>query len=361
MTDLAVYTSDAPVFKIDGSTEGSLARDLRRVDVEEGALGLRSMVAHFHADGPDGDGSAEQLSYLDGQLVDLGTSIALSIGPPGDDRTLFRGTVSALEVSMTEGDAPYVTIRAEDALMRLRFTERTATYVDASDDDIVTQIADAHGLGSDASTGGPTYGLVQQWEQSDLAFLRDRALRLNAELWIDSDDVVHFADREQRSGAELRLVQGNDLLSVNARADLADQRTTVSFRGWDDLAVEAIAEEASNDVVQAEVAGGRTGPVIVGDVFDSPSLSRARHDVLSTTAAQTYAEAEMRRRARSFVAIDGVTSGTPDLVPGARLDLRRVGRPFEGAGYRCCWARHSYDLSNGYRTTFRAERPGLAS
>lgn len=360
MTDVELYTSDAPVFAVDETTVGELARDLRRLDIEEGTLGLRTLVAHFHAVGPNSEGSAEELSYLDGEKIDLGKAISVVLGPPGAERTVFRGTISAIEVSMDEGDAPYVTVCAEDGLMGLRMSERTATYTDMSDADIVSEIASAHGISAEASVQGPTHPRVQQWEQSDLAFLRDRAMRLDAELWIDENDVLHLADRNDRSGSEIVLVQGNELLSVNARVDLAHQRSTVTFRGWDDAQVAPIVEEAGSDAVSAEVAGGRLGPDVVADVFDEPTLSRARRDVLSAESAQAYAEAEMRRRARRFVSVDGTTSGTPDLVPGAKLDLRRVGRPFEGPGYRVCWAHHSYDLSSGYRTHFRAERPEVA-
>lgn len=244
--------------------------------------------------------------------------------------------------------------------MRLRLRERTATYTDMSDADIAADIAADHGLGAAAAATGPTYPIVQQWEESDLSFIRNRALRLNAEVWVDSDDVLHFADRDQREGAELLLVQGNELISVHTRADLAHQRSEVKFRGWDDRQVAAIAETAGPDVVAAEVAGGRTGPDIVRDAFAEPGLSRARRDVLSTAAAGAYAEAEMRRRARAFVTVDGITAGSPDLVPGARLDLRRVGQPFEGDGYRVCHAHHSYDLTRGHRTRFRAERPTVS-
>lgn len=363
MTDVLqhAYASHAPVFAVDDRTEAALGRDLLRLDIEEGTLGLRTLVAHFHAVAPDSDGSPDDLSYLDGDVVDMGRSIEVVLGPPGNGREVFRGTVSAIEVSFEEGGPPYVSIFAEDALMRLRLRERTATYVDHSDADIVGEIASDHGLGSAADVEGPTYPLVQQWEESDLSFIRSRALRLNAEVWVDSDDTVHVADREQRDGVELTLVQGGELIAVQARVDLAHQRSEVVYRGWDDLQVSRIEETAGADVVAAEVSGGRTGPDVVGQVFADTALSRARRDVLSSATAQAYAEAEMRRRARSFVGVDGTTAGTPDLVPGTKLDLRRVGRPFDGDGYRVTFAHHSYDTINGYRTRFRAERPAVGT
>jgi phage protein D len=365
MTDTATasqvhpFSSHAPVFLVESRTQGDLGRDLLRLDVREGTLGLRTMVAHFHAVGPQSDGSVEQLSYLDGKIVDLGKKLTVNIGPASGERRVFAGTVSAIEASFDEGQIPYVSFFAEDALMRLRMRERTETYTNVSDAKLVKDIATKYSMRAEADAEGPTYPVVQQWEESDLAFLRNRAVRINAELWVDGDDVIHFSDREQRPGVELELVQGNELIAVQARADLADQRATVQFRGWDHGRVETIAELAGGDIVAAEISGGRTGPQVVAGVFEQTALSRARRDVLSVATAQSYAQAEMRRRARGFVCVEGLTSGTPDLVPGARLTLRRVGRPFEGDGYRVTFAHHSFDLVTGYRTRFRAERAAV--
>ena len=365
MTETALgvhpYASHAPVFSVESRLAGDLARDLLRLDVEEGHLGLRTLTLHLHAVGPESDGSSGSLSYLDGTTLGLGSVIDVNIGPPGGERHLFHGTVSALEVGFGEGQVPVVTVFAEDALMRLRLAESTTTYTDRTDAEIVEDVVRRHGLAADTSLDGPQYDLVQQWEESDLAFVRDRALRLDAELWVGLDEVVHLADRADRPGAELTLVQGNELVSIELRADLAHQRSRVTYRGWDDLLVEGVSAEANADVVRAEVDGGRLGPDAVGEVFDPSTLSRSRRDVLTSEAAQAYANAEMRRRARGFVTVEGTTSGTPDLVPGAQLELQRVGRPFEGPGYRCVHAHHSYDPETGYRTRFRAERPEMTS
>jgi phage protein D len=344
MTELSAhpYSSYAPVFTVAGRTVGRLELDLLRLDVKEGTLGLRTLVAHLHAVGPRSDGSPESLAYLDGSVLDFGSDITVTVGPAGGERQVFRGTVSGLEVSFAEGEIPYVTVFAEDALMGLRLRHRTASYPDVTDADIAEAIADAHGLDAAVDADGPTYPLVQQWDESDLSFLRDRALRVNAEIWVDSADTLHFATRDKRPGARLTLVQGNELIAVHARADLAHQRAEVEMRGWDDDAVEPVAETANNDTIVAEVATGRTGPQLVAQVFGggTATLTRARRATPVADTASDYAEAEMSRRARAFVTIDGVTAGTPDLIPGAHLDLRRMGCPFEGDGYRVVHAHH---------------------
>ena len=44
------------------------------------------------------------------------------------------------------------------------------------------------------------------------------------------------------------------------------------------------------------------------------------------------------------------------MVVGSRLQLQRVGPPFEGDGYYVTRVCHTYDLIRGLRTRFDAER-----
>ena len=67
----------------------------------------------------------------------------------------------------------------------------------------------------------------------------------------------------------------------------------------------------------------------------------------------------MLRRARTFVTVVATTNGTPDMEVGSIATLQRVGAPFEGGGYYVTKVRHTYDLVDGHRTHFEAERATL--
>jgi len=83
---------------------------------------------------------------------------------------------------------------------------------------------------------------------------------------------------------------------------------------------------------------------------------RVRENPLKSGEASAWARAEMLRRARAFVTVSGTTNGSPDMVVGSRLKLDRVGKPFDGDGYYVTRLCHTYDLQNGHRTRFDAER-----
>lgn len=354
MTDPLVYPG-TPVFEVDGQVRGELALDVVRLEVEEGTDGLKTFSARFRAYGPRTGSSQEELLYLDGRVFDFGKPIAVSVGPVQNARTVFRGKVSALEASFEVPREPEVVVFAEDELMDLRMTRRTRTYENMSDAGIAEEVASLHGLGAEVDADGPTYDRVQQWNLSDLAFLRARARLIQAEVWV-GDGTLRFQSRTRRSAPDVTLVIESDLLCLSLRADLAHQRTSVRVTGYDASARGAIDEEAGSEAIQAEVSGGRTGPDILQASFGGRVSLRSREVPLTTGEARDWARAEMLRRCRGFVQAVGTTKGTPDLAVGSRITLQRVGAPFEGSGYYATRVRQTYDLVNGYRTYFEAER-----
>jgi uncharacterized protein len=357
MTELLFYSSE-PVFHVEDEARSEMARDILRLDVEETTQGLKTLTARLagtpaHPALPD----VPEL-YLAGNIADFGRSLSLSLGPSGAARTVFRGHISAIETVFAEAREPEVVLFAEDRLMKLRMTRRMRTYEQTTDAEIAETIAAEHGLAASVAADGPRYEVVQQWNMSDLAFLRERAAQLEAEVWID-DETLHFESRTRRSGTEITLVQGNQLLEVQVRADLAHQRTRVSVSGYDAQGRDEIDEDAGGDTVRAEASGGLTGPEILERAFGERVHHRVRDVPLTDAEARARARSEMLRRSRAFVVAVGTTNGSPDMVVGSRLALERVGKPFNGGGYYVTRVHHSYDRAHGHRTRFEAERASI--
>lgn len=349
-----VNAAVAPVFLLNEQRAPNLARDCQRLVIQEGAEGLRTLEAHFIAVGAGASGPATRMLHLDGSL-DFGKAVKVAVGPDSARRILFEGLISAIEVIFDEGEPPMVAVHAEDAMMKLRMTRRMHTYTKMTDADIFTEIAGLHGLTAKTEIDGPRYNVVQQINQSDLAFLRTRARLVQAELWCDGQ-ILHLASRQRRQGTVLTLVQGKELLSLRICADLAHQRSSARITGYDVSKRAAIDESAAADAVDAEITAGRTGPRIVERALGASVSMRVRDAAVNSEEAAAWAKAEMLRRARRFVTVAGTTRGTPDLMVGSRLTLSRVGAPFEGGGYYVTQLRHSYDLVRGLRTRFEAER-----
>ncbi|MFJ6484780.1 MULTISPECIES: phage late control D family protein [unclassified Streptomyces] len=357
MTEPATATA-SPAFEVEGMLVKDLARDCVRLDIAEGVEGLRTLRAHLLAVGSGAKGPQDRLLHLDGTTVALGSTLKVALGPPSAQRYVFEGVVSALELVLGDGEPPLVLVHAEDALMRLRMTRRQRTYTEVTDAGIAEEVAREHGLSADADAPGPRYDVVQQLNQSDLAFLRERARLVQAELWA-TGRTLHFRARGSRGADAQTLVYGGRLLSVRFAADLAHQRSEVVVTGYDADRREGIDERAGPEVVEAETAGGRVGARLLARALGPGTSLRVREAALTAEEAEAWARAEMLRRGRRFVTVAGTTNGSPDLVVGSRLTLRSVGAPFEGEGYYVTRIRHSFDLERGFRTRFDAERSCL--
>ena len=365
-----LYGSSAPVLRVDGERMAALARDLLRLEVSEDTQGMKRLSARFTAWGPVSGADDEAWLHLDGQELDFGKRIEVSLGPAADPHTVFDGHISAIETELGEGLEPQVLVYAEDALMALRWKHRCKTWQDASDADIVQFIAGEHGLTAEVDADGPTHAVVQQWNQSDLAFLRQRARLLQAEIWLEGT-TLHFATRDRRPAPELTLLNGGterdteggtageQLLHLRARADLAHQRSAVHVAGYSVADRARIDESADASVATAEAGGGRLGADLLGQAFQRYESHRLREVPLQPDAATAWAKGEMLRRARSFVQVHGVTSGSPTMQVGSSLTLQGVGPMFSGGRYRVTQLTHSYDLTHGHRTAFQAERPHI--
>lgn len=355
MTEAPLLSVVAPVFTVGGELDRDLARDCVRLEVEECTTGLRTLQVHFVAVGAGAAGPPGPLLHLDGQSLDFGKQIQVSLGPKQGQRTVFDGVVSAIEVVYGNGEPPRVVVYAEDALMQLRMTRRMRTYTNVTDAQIAQQLADAHGLQTSISVDGPTYDVVQQVDQSDLAFLRERARLVQGEIWCVGR-TLHVSSRTRRQGTAITLVQGNDLISARVTADLAHQRSEVVVTGYDAKSRAVIDERAGPETIAEETPRGRNGADVVKRALGPSSSLRVREAALTAGEASAWAKAEMLRRARGFVTVSGTTRGSPDMVVGSLLRLEQVGPPFEGDGYYVTRLRHTFDLTTGLRTRFEAER-----
>ena len=348
--------SSRPVVTVDGTARPDLGEVLLySMSVEETTLGLFRAEVRFN--NWDSRNSQADFLFFERDVLDFGKSFALDIGPPNASRRIFSGRITGLEAQYPAMAGPELTVLAEDRFLDLRMKRRTRSWEDISDSDIVSQIAADHGLSPQTDLDGPTYKALAQVNQSDLAFLRERMAAIDGELWVE-DMTLHAVLRDRRNAGTVSAEYGKNLLEFSVLADLAHQRTSVKVSGWNVAGKEAIDEEAAASDIEGELNGGTGGSSILGTAL-AERIERIVSSVpLTGDEAKSMAKARYRQRARQFVRGTGITDGSPAMRVGSTVDLQGLGKMFTGKYYvtRC---RHSFDLSNGYRTTFDAERPSI--
>ncbi len=344
-----------PKLLIDGQSEDLLAGDLVAMQVEETIAGLYRCELRFNNFGQRTQGIG--FLYFGRDVLDFGKEIVVQAGPPDSAAAIFQGRISAIEAAYHPDGDVQVAVLAEDRLQDLRMTRRTRTFEDSSDEDVMRQIAGEHGLTPEMALDGPTHPVLAQVNQSDLAFLRERARAVGAELWVD-DATLHCQLRSERDGGSVDLEYGVNLMAFTVRADLAHQCTELGVAGWDVSAKEAIDETADDSAVASELNGDTSGASVLEEALLARQERLVHSAPRSTSEARSEVEARFRERARRFITGSGVSDGDPRIRVGCTVHVAAVGSLFGGA-YYVAGVRHLYDGNRGYRTEFDVERPGI--
>jgi uncharacterized protein len=351
MADTSALQSSRPTVLVDGTEAPSLTDGQLRMRIREDVHGLYDCELEVGNWGPKG--AQPGFLFFDRRVIEFGKELSLKFS----DKPIFTGRITGIEGRYPEGNAPSVAVLAEDRFQDLRMTRRARTFHDLSDSDVFTKIAGEHGLTPNVSVDGPTHRVLAQLGQSDLAFMRERARALDAELWIDGT-TLNVQPRSKRRATQLTLTYGKELREFHVLADLAGQATSIEVTGWDVAGKQAIDERADDGSVAGELAGGVSGPSVLRSAFGE------RRDTLASAVPQTAAEARaratalMKRRTRRFLVGNGTAQTQPELRVGATVKLAGLGPLFEGDFYVAA-VTHLFDGAGGLRTELTVERPGL--
>ncbi len=360
MPDIGVapgsYTA-RPIFELGGTPQPALSDGLQELLVEETVAGLSRCEATFANWGPK-NGSTGFL-YFDRQIFDFGKSLKITMGGGDASGVIFQGRVMGMEGRYLRSRPPELLVLAEDRLQDLRLTRRTRTFENLSDANLFQQVASQYGLQTNIDANGPTYRVLAQINQSDLAFLRERARAIDAELWID-DSTLNVKSRNRRETDDVTLTFGQGLLEFSVLADIAGQSSGFVVSGWDVPGKQAITYRATDSVLAGELNGDLGGSKVLAAAIGKHDQQIVHDLPFTQQEAQAIAESEYRQTARRFVTGSGVAEGDARLRVGTKLTLGATGTMFDG-NYYVTRVKHLFDGIGGYRTQFSVERTGIAN
>jgi uncharacterized protein len=354
LANASLLYSARPAIAVDDADDPALADGVLALSVHEDVTGLFSCEATFGNWGSHA-GTVDFL-YFDRAVLEFGRRFSVTMGAGDRGGQVFAGRISGLEGRYPQQRPPELLVLAEDRFQDLRMIRRTRSFENATFDDVASQIASDHGLTPDIDADSPTYQVLAQVNQSDLAFLRERARAIDAEIWMDGN-MLHAQARSRRRTADATLTFGQALHEFSVAADLAGQRTAVTVTGWDVAGGEGLEEQAGASAIAGE-SEGTAGPSLLQSAFGDRPERIVHMAPRSADEARALAETHFRRLARAFVRGQGVAEGDARIRVGSRITLRGLGSMFDGA-YQVTETRHAFEPVYGFRTHFAVERPWI--
>lgn len=372
-----VWAPGARVSVGDRTLDPDIATDLIEVRVSEGidAIDTATLVVN------NWDPVRLRFKYLGDRAEDYlglagpfmpGQRVEIAFGYAGRPETLFRGEITAMRPSYPGQAAPRITLEARDGLHLLRGATHSRAWEDVKDSDVVRDVIDQanreirRSRARDQNRRTLSAEGVQDTEEqlphvyqhnvTDAAFLKERARRIDYELYVDGN-TVHFHPPRDRSPRTVVLTWGESLVSFVPQLNLDSQLTGVTVRAWNPR-TRSVIEYATTDADFRAIAGDRTtGAELRRQHFGENRLVITRIPVHSRGEARDLAVARLRESMNQFITGTGQTWGIPDLRSGRVVVLEGLGPVFSGE-YYVTRTQHRFG-GDGYRTEFEVRRRGL--
>jgi phage protein D len=349
LTHDAVYSA-IPTVQIDGQANDKVTAQLLSMDMREHEGGMSSLELRLSNFGTFSNSLADMV-FEDGAIIKLGAAIQIYAGTVNSPTEIFRGKVTALEGRFPSSGPPDLVVLAEDALQAARMSRRTKTWDSTTLSAIATQVASNLGLTPILDGLDTNIGTQQQFNETDLHFLRRLLARYDADLQIVGTE-LHASPRSQAQRNTVEIELNSQLKEVRVIADLSHQVTKVTATGWDYKQGKAINVTSQTSSLGPGV--GQTGPYWQHTALADRSEHLGRFAALDTADAQALVDAEYAQRSRSFVIAHGVSEGNPNLRVGSYVKLNGLGPRFSNTYYTNATVHH-FDTAGGYETRFCAE------
>jgi phage protein D len=307
----------------------------------------------------------------DADLFKEGNALKIQMGYVDDLQPMFDGEITSISPAFPGSGTPTVRIEGHSRLHRLQGSRNTRTFQDATDKDVVEQIATDMGLTAsveDTQDVRTKHAYLIQYNQSDLDFLKERAQYIHYEVVMEGKTLVFRKAKEDQSKV-YTLVWGGPsksfdpkksvmpLNEFNPTLNTLNQVSEVIVRGHDPMSKKEIVGRAGPG--SSSMGGTQTGAQVAASAFGG-----RREEVCVDGPISTQEEADQRaraicsERALQLVTGNGSTIGLPDLRAGSVIELEGLGPRFSGL-YYISQATHTIG-SGGYLTTFSVKRNAVS-
>lgn len=297
------------------------------------------------------------MEMLDSKKFDLAKQIEITgTTESGTVVKLIKGEITALEPEFQEGTVFVLVIRGYDKSHRLFRESKSQAFLNIKDSDLASQFAGEAGLSVQVDATSTVYEHLYQDNQTDLAFLMQRAWRIGYECFVD-DGKLYFR-KPPTSGTTATLTWGENLINFFPSMTLAEQVDSVEVKGWDPKTLKAIVGKSQKGTLYPKNGDSKDGAKWASS-FGTGKHTLVDVPVVSQAEANKIAEARLNEFSGAFVDAEGTAIRRPDIKAGQFVKLEKLGTRMSGT-YMVTSATHTFNYEGLItRFTVSGTRTGL--
>ncbi len=320
--------------KLDGQpARGDLMSSVQEVTVES-SLHLPDVATLTLLD--------QELRWADGDDLLPGKKLVVQARSSGDSGDLFDGEIVEIEPRFERGMKKLI-VRAFDRLHRLGRGQYVRRFIQSTDGDVITKLAQEVGLKAKVGPTAEVHPYIIQANESNLSFLQRRAAALGYLLYVEGETLYCEAPRDD--APPISLVWEKELTEFRPRMSTLGQVNEVTARGWDPQQRQELVGQATTSTITPQVGTAQSGGDLAQTAFGITARQMvANRPVRSQEYARKLAQAVADRHAARFIEAEGQCAGDPRIVAGTTVAIANAGKRFSG----------SYFVTNAVHTM----RPG---
>ena len=298
-----------------------------------------------------------ELQWVDDTLLQIGKEVEILAGanptlePSAPAMVqLINGEITAVEPVFDHDGVARVVVRGYDKLHRLQRGNKTATFLQVTDSDVISKVAGEAGLSVSVTSTTTNHPYVIRDDISAYDFITMLARR-NGQVLLFENGTLNVKAPDAFNFPEVASKWLQDLLEFRPSLSISGQVNEVTVRGWDPKQKREVVGQATT----AKYAPNKIGNSSRGFQTAQSKISTGKFhlsEVIDTQEmAQKVADSAFSRMAANDLVGEGLCEGEPKIKPGAKIRLTGLGTNFSGT-YLVTRARHFYSPGESYRTEF---------
>ncbi|OXM85042.1 phage late control D family protein [Paenibacillus rigui] len=276
----------------------------------------------------------------------LGKSIDIQFGYANKLTPVFSGYITSVVADFAESETPALIIRGMDLTYLMLKGSKSKTWNNKKYSDVVQEIAQSHGATAHVDATTTSFPALSQNKANDYMYIQHLAQLVNYDFFIVGKH-LYFRKPLTQTTPVITLEYGRTLRSLFIDANLAEQITEVSVRGWDDKKLEVV--EGKSGSIQKLGSNSKTGKDLLS--AQGTYTEYIYTNVSSQEEAKNMADAYLNRRSMKLLNGNGESVGLPEIRAGRYIALSGLGSKYDQP-YFVTGATHLL-TDDGYVTRFQ--------
>ena len=278
----------------------------------------------------DGSAADENFSASEGSDLIPGKEVEIAIGYDGKDKKVFQGLIVKHTIKVGANGNSMLILDCKDVATKLTIGRHSRYFTEVKDSDAIEEIIGSYsGISKDVESTQGKHPEIVQYYSTDWDFILSRA-QMNGQIVLADNGKLKVKAPSTSGSSLITLTYGVNLLECEAEMDARFQYKAVKAQAWSYADQELVEVEGAEPTVnnQGNLSGETLANAIALSAWELRHSGRVQEPQL-----QAWADAQMLKSRLAKIQGRVKIVGYPDAKPDALVELKGVGKRFNGLAY----------------------------